>query len=1208
MKCPFCQFENPEGSKYCNECSCRLAYSLASISKDVSLKDLSSDEILHKVRRYLPEGLTEKILAQKDKIEGERKQVTVMFCDMVGFTAFVDELGPEAGYVIMDQVYEILIHKVREYGGTINEMTGDGVMALFGAPIALEDAPQRALRSALSIHGEIAQFNARKKGQSSIPAIKIRAGIHTGPVVVGTLGNDLRVEFKAVGDTVNLASRMEGLAEPGTTYVTDEICKLTKGLFRFEALGDKEVKGKKRSVPVYKLLSAKEDVYRPRLGSERMIYSEMVGRDWELNRLELQVMKAVNGEGSVVNVVGEAGIGKSRLVAELKNRDVMKRVTFFEGRAISMGRNLSFHPVIDILKQWARIREDDGEASAFGKLETAVRRVYPDEVGEVLPFVATLMGMKPSGRYAERVKGIEGEALEKLIAKTMRDLLIKMTELATLVIVTEDIHWADTSSIELLESLFRLVEGQRIVFINVFRPGYSETSDRIVETVKEKLKVYHVEIVLQPLNERMSETLINNMLKIRGLPYGVRERIIKRAGGNPFFIEEVVRSFIDEGVVVLKNGRFEVTDKIDTVMIPRTISDVLMARIDRLEENTRGVIKVASVIGRNFFYRILTEVVKTVEDIDRRLAYLKEIQLIKEQERMQELEYLFKHAIAQEAAYESILQKKRKELHLRVAKSIEKVFREKLPEFYGMLAYHYSKGENLAKAEEYLIEAGKEALRSSASCEALNFYQQGLKLYLKKYGEAADPEKVALFEKNIALALFNKGQYESALTYFDSVLERWGARSPKNRIIKTFKLIYDLLSVIGNLYLPIKRSRKFPTSRDNEIFDLSYKRALVLVDLDPQRCFIEFLSALKRLNKFDIAKIENGVGMWMSASGLFSWMGISFKLSKKIIDYAKEAIAKEDIKQNLYYDLFELLYKSPTGNWVNVKEYDENLVAFNLRIGEFWHVSTYLVYHGLIKIYQGAFSEAETIINKLSEIWESYGNENAKKYRDPLKILSLMTSKKLHDALNEANEGISFHIQTGREEGIIYILGCKAIIQIHQEDIKGAKESLLQAREFVSKQDFVPPIYISSYLMGQLLHDIYLLEQALLSNDKPRLLKYRKNARKSGKQALKNSKKYAFDSANILRLLGIYYWLIGRQKKAIKSWNNSIKQAKFMGARVELAKTYMEIGKRFHENRSGNLQQNGIEADANLDKARILFEEMGLQFELEELDKIKACR
>jgi predicted ATPase len=212
----------------------------------------------------------------------------------------------------------------------------------------------------------------------------------------------------------------------------------------------------------------------------------MVGRDRELDRLELQVLKAVNGEGSIVNIIGEAGIGKSRLVAELKNREVMKRVTLLEGRAISTGRNLSFHPIIDLLKQWARIGEDDAGAAAISKLDTAVRKVMPEETDEVIPFVATLMGMRLSGRYVERVKGIEGEALEKLILKNMRALLIKATELSPLVIVVEDLHWADKTSIELIESLFRLAESQRIVFMNVFRPGYNETGDRIVETIKER--------------------------------------------------------------------------------------------------------------------------------------------------------------------------------------------------------------------------------------------------------------------------------------------------------------------------------------------------------------------------------------------------------------------------------------------------------------------------------------------------------------------------------------------------------------------------------------------------------------------------------------------------------------------------------------------------------------------------------------------------
>lgn len=1200
MECPKCQHENPNDARFCYRCG----HSLARPSEPAP-KESSFEAKLEKIQRYLPKGLTEKILSQRDKIEGERKQVTVMFCDMEGFTPLVEKLGPEKAYTIMDQVYEILIHKVHDYEGTVNEMTGDGIMALFGAPIALEDASQRAIRSALSIHHELAVFNEQNEG---IMPIQMRIGIHTGPVVVGSLGNDLRVEFKAVGDTVNLASRIEALAEPGSTYVSEDIFKLTDALFQYEALGERKVKGKEKAVPVYRALSAKDDVYRPRLGSERMIYSEMVGRDKYLDRLELQVMKAINGEGSIVNIIGEAGIGKSRLVAELKNREVMKRVSLFEGMAISTGRNLSFHPIIDLFKHWARIRKDDSEAAALSKLATAIRQVYPEEVHDVLPFVATLMGMKLSGRYAERVKGIEGEALEKLILKNMRDLLIKATELSPLVIVTEDLHWADTSSIELMESLFRMAETQRILFVNVFRPGHRETGDRIVETIKEKLPVYYVEIVLQPLDERMSEALINNMLKIKGLHHALISQIVQRSGGNPFFIEEVVRSFIDEGAVVAKEGSFEVTERIDKMVIPHTINDVLMARIDRLEEKTRNLLKVASVIGRSFFYRILTEVAKTIEDIDDRLSYLKEIQLIHERRRMEELEYLFKHALAQEAAYESILVQKRKELHLKVADSILKVFKEKLHEFYGMLAYHYSKGEDPDNTEEYMIKAGEEALRSSASSEALNYYQQGLKLYLKKYGKAADPEKLATFEKNIALAFFNKGQYENAVKYFDSVLELWGERSPKSKIIMGFKLIYDLLSVIANLYLPIRKARMLPSKRENEIFDISYKRAITLVHLDPKRCFFEFLRTIKRLNKFDIAKIENGFGMWISASGLFSWTGISFKLSKKILDYAKDSINKNEIKQIFYYDLFELLHNCYTGNWSNVKEYDGNLVALNLKIGEYWHVSTYLVFHGYIKIEQGAFSEAETIISKLWEICQTYGNENATEYHYSLKIVLLILFRKLNDALDEANAGISFQSQTGRELVVLYYLGYKAIIQIRLEDIDGAKETLLQAKELTFKIGFVPPIYVSGYLKGQFLFDLYLLEQAILLNNKENKLKCRKRAYKSGKLALKNSRKYAFDRTEILRMMGLYYWLIGQKKRATRFWNSSIKVAERVGAHVELAKTYMEIGKRLLEKGSRFRKLNDITANGYLEKARSFFEEFGLRWELEELDRIKTYR
>jgi tetratricopeptide (TPR) repeat protein len=1019
------------------------------------------------------------------------------------------------------------------------------------------------------------------------------------------MGNDLRVQFTAMGDTINMASRMEELAEPGTTYVTEDTFILTEGLFQFEALGKREVKGKKEAVSVYKVLSAKEDVYRPRLGAERMIYSEIVGRDKELETLEHQVMKVIKGEGSIVNIIGEAGIGKSRLVAELKGREVMKRVTLLEGRAISIGRNLSFHPIIDLLKHWARIREYDSEAAALSKLEAAIRGIYPEQINEVLPFVATLMGMKLIGKYSERVRGIEGEALEKLMLKNVKDLLIKSTDLSPLVIVAEDLHWADTSTIELMELLFRLVETQRILFVNVFRPSHKETGERITKTIKERFPLYYVEIILQALDERTSETLIDNMLNIRGLKHAVIDQIVERAGGNPFFIEEVVRSFIDKGAIVTRDGAFEVTEKIDTMVIPHSINDVLMARIDRLEEKTRKLVKVASVIGRSFFYRILTEVASTIENIENKLSYLKEIQLIRERRRMKELEYLFKHALAQEVAYESILVGKRKELHLKVADSIEKVFDKRIHEFYGMLAYHYSKGEDLDKAEEYMIKAGEEALRSSASREALNYYQEALGLYLDKYGDAAEPKKLAMLEKNIALAFFHKGEYANALVYFERVLKRLGIKSPKNKIPILIKLVFDLLKIILNLYFPSKKTRKLPDIIDNEIFDLSEKKDITLVYLNPMRSFTEAIGLIKRSLGFDLRKIKNGYLMPLSGSGNFSFAGF-FRLSKKFLDYAERVVDETNYKQLFAFNLYRTQHDCFSGNWDNILDYEQSLLEHNLKIGQFWEVSNYIMFCGFANLQQGRFKAVYPLLEELSRIADNYEYEIARLNRSFVETELFFKCRKLNEAQKSAQEFVSYGIKFRTGLTQITPIGYVALIQILLKDLAGAEKSLNQAGKFYKKEAILPPVISAPYLYGRFSLDIELLAESILSNNQSSISKHTKNAFKSGKNALRTAKNYALHRSELLRLMGLCCWLVNKQNKAVIWWNRAIEEGKRLGAYPDLARTYMEIGKRFLEEESKHKELNGVNAREYLEKARTMFQDMELQWDLNELDTIAA--
>jgi class 3 adenylate cyclase/tetratricopeptide (TPR) repeat protein len=1194
MICPNCQFENPEGAKFCNECGNRLAP-----KSELPPHALTFEKKLEKIQQYLPEGLTEKIINQRDRIEGERKQVTVMFCDMVGFTLLADRIGPVEAYGVMDKVYEILIRQVHELEGTVNQMTGDGVMALFGAPIALEDAPQRALWSALSIHSEIASFSDQNKETGPF---RMRIGINTGPVVVGTLGKDLRVEFKAVGNTVNLASRMEGLAEPGTTYVTEETFRLTEDLFRFDVMGKKAVKGKENAIPVYKLLSGKEKVYRRRLGSERRIHSEMVGRNDHLDKLELQMMKAINGKGSIVNIIGEAGIGKSRLVAELKRREIIKKVTLNEGRAISIGRNLSFHPIIDFFKQWARIREDDPEPTAFNKLEASIRSLIPKEYGEILPFVATLMGMKLSGQHAKRVKGIEGEALEKLILKSLRDLLTRAAEINPLVIVIEDLHWADTSSIELLESLFRLAETERILFINVFRPGFQETGERIIETITKKLSVYYVEIVIEPLDEKVSEALISNMLNIGELHHTVIGRIVQRVGGNPFFLEEVVRSFIDSGAIVLKNEGFQITDKINTMAIPNTINDVLMARIDRLEEPTRDLVKIASVIGRNFFYRILKEVTEEFEDLDGKLSHLKEIQLIRERRKTEELEYLFKHALAQQAAYESILPQKQKKLHSKVADSIEKVFGDRLHKFYGMLAYHYSRAENLEKAEEHLIKAGEEALKSSASNEALHYYQEALELYFRKYGDSADPQRIAMLEKNIALALYNRGQYEEAAEYFDKALNYYWGKLPKGPVSGTFSFISGFFHLLISLYLPFLKFSKTPKQSDTEAVDLFFKKLKALGIINAKKFFIESIYFYRRVTRFDLTKFDLATGILAGASSLFSFTGISFGLSRRILDLVRDKIDQDDIKSFIIYDFSETLHYYLKGNWTKIKDHNEDLFDQNLNIGEIYWASQHLHWHCLPKIFQGRFDIANLLIKRLNDIYEVFENDFSLLLKQLSNTGLLLERRNLTDAMVEIESGIEFAQKTNQALALIHMYSCKAHVQILMGNMKAAGTSLQHANK-IRKEVVSAPWQLSNFRRSKLVYDLGKMEASEKNESKTAHLKHRKQAFKSCRKFLKQTRKVAQHRTEAYKLAGLYDWLINRQKKALSWWSKAIKQGEHLGARLDLSRTYFEVGRRLLEADSRYNKLNGITAQAYIEKAKHLYEEMDLQWDLDELQR-----
>jgi class 3 adenylate cyclase/tetratricopeptide (TPR) repeat protein len=771
MKCPKCQHENPDTQKFCGECGAKLekacpncgesnppqykfcgecGYNLT-VPSEPTPKDLSFEEKLDKIQRYLPKGLTKKILGQREKIEGERKQVTVMFCDMEGFTPLVEQLGPEEAYGIMDQVYEILIHKVHDYEGTVNEMTGDGIMALFGAPIALEDAPQRAIRSAHAIHREMARFSDKlNQEREGIPPLKMRVGIHTGPVVVGTLGNDLRVEFKAVGDTVNLASRVEGLAKSGTTYVTGETFKLTEGLFRFEALGEQKIKGKEVLINVYRVIAPSTRRTRFDVSAERGL-APFVGRDRELELLLDGFERVKEGRGQAFSIMAEAGIGKSRLLYEFRKAVANEDVTFLEGKCLSYSKSVAYHPVIDVLKSNFDVREEDSDSEIREKVQRGLKILGADEASK-LPYLLELFSVKDSGMDKIPMSPEEKRAR---ITEVVKGITVGGSEIRPLIMAIEDLHWVDKSSEEYFKSLLDGISGARIFLIFTYRPEFVHTWGG---------RSFHSQLTLNRLSNRESLTMMANLLGTEDINRDLETLILEKTEGVPFFIEEFVKSLKDLQVIEKKGNTCGIAKDIDTVIIPSTIQDVIMARVDILPEETKGVLQAGSVVGREFSHELIQTITGLQEqELLTHLSVLKDSELVYERGIYPQSIYIFKHAFTQAVAYETLLLKRRKVLHGLVGKAIEELYQERIEEHVDLLYHHFYLAENWPKAVAYGRQAANRAYRLSQFHEAVTLLEQAQTCLLRLPEDRPRQETLIALRLEMSFPLQTLGALDRAL-------------------------------------------------------------------------------------------------------------------------------------------------------------------------------------------------------------------------------------------------------------------------------------------------------------------------------------------------------------------------------------------------------------------------------------------------------------
>ena len=905
MKCPKCHTENPETRKFCSECGARLllicpqcgfenlpkdkfcgecGYNLTLSTRPIP-KELSFDEKLAKIKRYLPKDLTQKILAQRDRIEGERKQVTVMFCDMEGFTSLTEKLGSEEMYSVMDQVYEILIHKVHDYEGTVNELTGDGIMALFGAPIALEDAPQRAIRSALAIHREINKFSDQLKSEKRIPSIKMRIGVHTGPVIVGTLGNDLRVEFKAVGDTVNLASRMEGLADPGTTYVTEDTFKLTEGFFRFEALGEKKIKGKEEPVKAYQVIAPSTTRTKFDVSAERGL-TPLVGRERELELLLDGFQRAKLGKGQAFSIISEAGCGKSRLLYEFRKAVANEDVNFLEGKCLSYGRGVAYHPVIDILKSNFDIQEGEGDQGIREKVKKGLRLIGIDEPS-TLPYLLELLSVKDSG--IDQIP-MSPEAKKDRMIEAIKRIVLKGSEMRSPIIAIEDLHWMDKSSEDVARDLLESIPGLRVLLIFTYRPEFVHTWGA---------KSYHNQLTLHRLSNRESLEMTNHILDTKEIEKSLEELILEKTEGVPFFIEQFIKSLNDLKIIEKKENVYRLSKDIHHLTIPSTIQDVIMARVDSLPERAKEVLQTGSVIEREFSYSLINHVTGLPEkELLSYLSILKDSELLYERGIYPQSNYIFKHALTREVVYDSILAKRKKRLHEEIGNAIEELYRDNMSEQYEVLSEHYFLSENYLKSAEYSRFARRKAEKTGSLNDAI-IYSKKRVTSLERLTRTEEVEK-QIIDARTVLGLNNAqmNYYIEAKEAIDPIIDLAIKRDYKRRLCQIYTILGAYYCYVEEDFPKAFKAFEEALKISEEVKDIV---SLVLASywygcaLGYNCEFEKSANYLQRALDINVAaKNLSGIGIIKSHLGFFShWhhgkIDLQFKTTSEALRIAEES-------------------------------------------------------------------------------------------------------------------------------------------------------------------------------------------------------------------------------------------------------------------------------------------------------------------------------
>ena len=730
MLCPRCQADNRVGALFCGECGARIEIVCPACGASVAATNKFCDrcgaalpagaardavpERFASPERYTPAHLAERILSGKGALEGERKQVTVLLADLKSSLELLADRDPEEARGVLDPVLERMIEAVHRYEGTVNQIMGDGIMALFGAPLAHEDHALRACYAALAMQSAIRRLNGQRAEPGlARPDVQIRVGINSGEVVVRAISNDLHMDYSAVGQTTHVAGRMEQMATPGSILLAGDTHRLVEGFVEARPLGPMILKGLTAPVEVFELVGAGPTRTRLQAAAARGL-SRFVGRELEIERLEQSERLARAGHGQVVALVGEPGVGKSRLLWEFIRSPACRGWLVVESRSVSYGKATSYLPVIDLLKSYFQVEDRDEPRKVIEKV-TGKLLGLDQSLETALPALLSLLGIPVPDPAWE---ALDPPQRRQRTLDAVKRLLLRECQVQPLLIVFEDLHWIDSETQTLLDNLVDSLPAARLLLLVNYRPSYQHRWSG---------KTYYSQLQINLLPPSSAEAMLESLVGGDPTLAPLKQLLIARTEGNPLFLEESVRTLVETQVLLGERGGYRLGKRLPAIQVPATVQAILAARIDRLDPVEKSLLQTAAVIGKDVPFALLEAVAEVPSRVlHEGLARLQGAEFLYETILFPESEYSFKHALSHEVAYGSLLQERRRALHGRIVEAIERLYPDRLTEQSERLAAHARRGEIWEKAVTYLRAAGAKAMGHSANREAVGFFDQAL--------------------------------------------------------------------------------------------------------------------------------------------------------------------------------------------------------------------------------------------------------------------------------------------------------------------------------------------------------------------------------------------------------------------------------------------------------------------------------------------------